>query len=158
MKKLLLVVLMFCCTGAFAQQNQAARVKALSHVPANLLKIKVFQKFYEFFENKKLFLLLKQIKRKNFNKKWSMQRFFKIIKYNTMFYLDIYSMSILFSGWIYEVLFFFKFMNFVKINNRILASLDSFNNYKYLISFKDFYFQLMIENIDYFLKMDGWKF
>ena len=117
----------------------------------NLLKIKVFQKFYEFFENKKLFLLLKQIKRKNFNKKWSMQRFFKIIKYNTMFYLDIYSMSILFSGWIYEVLFFFKFMNFVKINNRILASLDSFNNYKYLISFKDFYFQLMIENIDYFL-------
>ena len=30
----------------------------------NLLKIKVFQKFYEFFENKKLFLLLKQIKKK----------------------------------------------------------------------------------------------
>jgi hypothetical protein len=42
-------------------------------------------------------------------------------------------------------------MNFVKIYNKILVSFDLYDYYKYLISFKDFYFQLMIENIDYFL-------
>jgi hypothetical protein len=42
-------------------------------------------------------------------------------------------------------------MNFVKIYNKILVSFDFYDYYKYLISFKDFYFQLMIENIDYFL-------
>jgi hypothetical protein len=42
-------------------------------------------------------------------------------------------------------------MNFVKIYNKILPLFDSYNYYRYLISFKDFYFELMIENIDYFL-------
>ena len=77
----------------------------------NLLRIDVFSRFYYIFEEKKLFNLIDKIKRKKFYKRWSMTKFFNIIKYNSMFYLDIYSMFILFSGWLYEIIFFHRFMH-----------------------------------------------
>jgi len=117
----------------------------------NLLKIDVFSKFYEKFEEKKFFFLVKKLRRKNFNKKWSIQKFFNIVKYNTMFYLDIYSMSILFSGWLYEIMSFSKFLSIVKIYNKIFNNFKFFDNFKYIVSFKDFFFQLMYENIEYSL-------
>lgn len=117
----------------------------------NLLKIKVFSKFYDFFEKKKIFIFLKKIKKKNYINKWSIQKFFNIIKYNSMFYLDIYSMNILFSGWIYEILFSFRYMLFVNIYNKFVDLNQPFDNYKFIVSLKDFYFQLIIENIELFL-------
>jgi hypothetical protein len=42
-------------------------------------------------------------------------------------------------------------MNFVNIYNKFLTSFEPHNYYKYITSFKDFYFQLMIENIEFFL-------
>jgi hypothetical protein len=117
----------------------------------NLLRIDVFSRFYDIFEEKKLFSLIDKIKRKNFYKRWSIRKFFNIIKYNSMFYLDIYSMFILYSGWLYEINFFHRFMFFINIYNRFLDSFNFYNNYKYLISLKDFFFQLVYENIEYSL-------
>jgi hypothetical protein len=117
----------------------------------NLLKIDVFSKFYNIFEKKNIFNLIFKLKQKHFHKRWSIKKFFHILKYNTMFYLDIYNMSILYSGWLYEILFFSRFIIFVKIYNKILEASNYYNNYKYLISFKDFYFQLIYENIEYSL-------
>jgi hypothetical protein len=117
----------------------------------NLLRIDVFSRFYYIFEEKKLFNLIDKIKRKKFYKRWSMKKFFNIIKYNSMFYLDIYSMFILFSGWLYEIIFFHRFMNFINIYNKLLNSYNIYNNYKYLTTFKDFFFQLVYENVEYSL-------
>jgi len=60
-------------------------------------------------------------------------------------------MFILFSGWLYEIVFFFRFIFFVKIYNKFLENLNFYDYYKYLLSFKDFFFQLMYENIEYSL-------
>jgi hypothetical protein len=68
-----------------------------------------------------------------------------------MFYLDIYNMFILFSGWVYETIFFFRSMFFVDIYNKFLQNFESYNYYKYIMSFQDFYFQLVYENLDYSL-------
>ena len=117
----------------------------------NLLKINVFSKFYYIFENKRLFYLVKKIKNKNFNKKWSLKNFFNIIKYNSMFYLDVYNMSILFGGWIYEIIFIYRFMSFVKVYDTYVWRLDFYDYYRYVNCFKDFYFQLVYENLEYSL-------
>lgn len=117
----------------------------------NLLRIRVFRLFYNFFSKKLIFYLVKKIKKNNFKKKWSIKNFFNIIKYNSMFYLDIYSMSILFYGWIYEIALFFRLMIFTNIYNKFLRIFDLYDYYKYLISFKDFFFQLINENIEYSL-------
>lgn len=116
-----------------------------------LLRIDVFSKFYNIFEKKKIFLLIKKLKKKQYYQKWSIENFFNIIKYNSMFYLDIHSISILFSGWIYEMKFFSNFMKIIKLYNNFLKYFKYYNNYKYLISLKDFFFQLMYENIEYSL-------
>lgn len=117
----------------------------------NLFKINVFSKFYDIFENKKIFKLLHKFKRKHFYKRWSIKNFFNILKYNSMFYLDIYNMYILFSGWLYEIAFFFRLMILVKIYNKFLHFFKLYNYYKYMISLKDFFFQLMHENVEYLL-------
>jgi hypothetical protein len=117
----------------------------------NLLKIDVFSKFYDIFEEKKIFFLVHKLKRKNFYKKWSVKNFFNIIKYNSMFYLDIHNMYILFSGWLYEIIFFFRSMLFVKMYNKFLWCFKFYDYYKYIINFKDFFFQLIYENIEYTL-------
>lgn len=117
----------------------------------NLLRIDVFSRFYNIFENIKIFYLIHKFKRKNFYKKWSIKKFFNIIKYNSMFYLEIYNMFILYSGWLYENLFFFRFMNFVKIYNKFLYFFQFYDYYRYTMNFKDFFFQLVYENIEYSL-------
>jgi hypothetical protein len=68
-----------------------------------------------------------------------------------MFYLDVYSMLIFLSGWLYETLFFFRSIIFIKIYNKMLKTYNFLDNYKYLMSFKDFYFQLVSENFEYSL-------
>jgi hypothetical protein len=68
-----------------------------------------------------------------------------------MFYLDVYNMFILFSGWLYETIFFFRSMLFIDVYNKFLQNFDSYNYYKYIMSFQDFYFQLVYENLDYSL-------
>jgi hypothetical protein len=98
-----------------------------------------------------LFLLIKYLKRKHFINEWSIKNFFKIIKYNTMFYLDIYNLSILSGGWIYEIIFFFKFTLFIETYNKIFNLLKFYDNFKYLASLKDFYIRLGHENIEYCL-------
>jgi len=117
----------------------------------NLLKIDVFSKFYDILEEKKIFYLIQKFRRKKLYKKWGLKNFFNIIKYNTMFYLDIYSIHILYSGWLYEIIFFFRYIYYVQIYNKFVHIFNVFNNYKYLISLKDFFFQLFYENIDYSL-------
>jgi hypothetical protein len=117
----------------------------------NLLRIDVFSRFYSIFENKRLFYLVDKLKRKKLLNQWSIKKFFHIIKHNTMFYLDVYSMFILFSGWLYELIFFFRFMFFVNIYNKFLQNLKFHKNFKYITSFKDFYFQLAYENKDFSL-------
>ena len=91
---------------------------------------------------------MQKFKRKRLKKKWSIQRFYNIIKYNTMFYLDIYNIPILFNGWSYEIMFFHRFMNLVKIYNKFF---NYYYYHKYIISLKDFFFQLIYENVEYFL-------
>jgi hypothetical protein len=117
----------------------------------NLFKINVFSKFYNIFENKKIFKLLHKFKRKHFYKRWSIKNFFNILKYNSMFYLDVYNMYILFSGWLYEIAFFFRLIILVKIYNKFLHFFKFYNYYKYMLSLKDFFFQLMHENVEYLL-------
>jgi hypothetical protein len=117
----------------------------------NLLRIDVFSRFYEILEDKRFLYLIQKFRRKNFQNKWSIKKFFNIVKHNSMFYLDVYSMSILYSGWLYENIFFFRFMLFVKKYNKLLWFFNFFNNHKYLTSFKDFFLQLTFENIEYSL-------
>lgn len=117
----------------------------------SILKIDVYSRFYSFFEKKKIYDLLYKLKRKDFYKRWSVTRFFNILKNNTMFYLDVYSMLIFLSGWLYETSFFFRSIIFVKIYNKMLKTYNFLDNYKYLMSFKDFYFQLVSENFEYSL-------
>lgn len=117
----------------------------------NLLRFDVFYNFYDVFKKKKTYRLIYKLKKKNFYKKWKLKKFFGIIKYNSMFYLDIYSMFIYLSGLLYEIAFFFRFIFIVKIYNVFSQGFDLHNNYKYIASFKDFYFQLMYENIEYSL-------
>ena len=114
-----------------------------------LLKIDVLSDFYDLFEKKKFFFLIKKFKKKNFYKKWSIKNFLKILKYNSMFYLNYYNLHLLLNGWFFEIIFFFRFMNFVKIYNHLLNSYNYYDNYKYLIGLKDFFFQLIYENIEY---------
>ena len=68
-----------------------------------------------------------------------------------MFYLEIYNIFILFSGWLYEILFFSRSNFYIKIYNKILNSFNLYDYYKYVISFKDFFFQLICENIEFSL-------
>ena len=117
----------------------------------NLLRIDVFSRFYDIFENKKIFFLAQKIKKKMFYKKWSIQKFFDIVKYNSMFYLDINSMFILFSGWIYEMSFYSRLVIFSNIYDKLIQLFNFYEYYKYLMSFKDFFFQLMYENVEYCL-------
>jgi hypothetical protein len=42
-------------------------------------------------------------------------------------------------------------MNFIELYNKFLYFSNSYNHYKYLMSFKDFFFQLAYENIEYSL-------
>jgi len=117
----------------------------------NLLKIDVFSRFYDIFEKRYFFSLMHKFKRKNFYKRWSLSKFFNILKNNTMFYLEIYNIYILFSGWLYEISFFSKLILYVKIYNKILNSFNLYEYYKYVISFKDFFFQLIYENLEFSL-------
>ena len=86
-----------------------------------------------------------------FYKKWGIQKFFDIVKYNSMFYLDINSMFILFSGWIYEMSFYSRLVIFSDIYNKLIQLFNFYEYYKYIMSFKDFFFQLMYENVEYCL-------
>jgi hypothetical protein len=115
------------------------------------LKIDVFSRFYDIFEKKKMFLLLHKFKRNNFFKKWSIRNNFNILKFNTMFYLDVNNMMILFSGWLYDILFFSRYMVFIKLYNKIIQFFNFYDYYRYIMNFKDFFFQLVYENIEYSL-------
>lgn len=114
-----------------------------------LLKVDIFSEFYDLFEKKKFFFLIKKFNQKNFYKKWSIKKNLNILKYNSMFYLHYYNLYLLLNGWFFEIIFFYRFMNFVKIYNYLLNIYNYYDNYKYLISLKDFFFQLIYENIEY---------
>jgi hypothetical protein len=117
----------------------------------NILKINIYSNFFDYFERKRMFIMLQKFKRLHFYKRWSIKKLFKILKYNSMFYLDICSNSILFNGWLYEIMFFSWYLTIVNLYNKFLNFFDFLDNYKYVISFKDFYFQLIHENIEYVL-------
>lgn len=114
-----------------------------------LLKVDVFSEFYDLFEEKKFFFLTKKLKKNFFFKKWSIKKFLNILKYNSMFYLHYYNLNTLLNGWFFEITFFHRFMNLVKIYNHLLNIYNYYENYKYLIGLKDFFFQLIYENIEY---------
>lgn len=115
----------------------------------NILKIDIFSEFYDIFEEKKFFFLIKKLKKKHFYKRLSFNKYLEIIKRNSMYYLHFYDLKLLFNGWFSEFITFYRFMNFVKIYNYLLGIYSFFDNYKYLRSFKEFYFQLIYENIEY---------
>ena len=48
-------------------------------------------------------------------------------------------------------MFFSSFLSNVKIYNKFLHLMEFNKNYKYVLGFKDFFFQLIYENADFFL-------
>lgn len=118
----------------------------------NLLKTSFLVRFYKTFFNKQLLYRVNKIKKRKFyRRKWSIKNFFNILKYNSMFYLDVNNVSILFNGWLYEIMFFSRFMVYTKVFNDFIKFKDLYNLNKFVISLKDFFFQLMYENLDYIL-------
>lgn len=50
-----------------------------------------------------------------------------------------------------NLFFFFRIINFIKIYNKYIQLFQLYDSYKYIMSFKDFFFQLTYENIEYTL-------
>lgn len=123
-----------------------------NEVDENILKRSFLERFYKILSKKQLFYRIQKVKKRKFHRrKWSIENFFNILKYNSMFYLDINSISILFNGWLYEIMFFSRFMMYTKVFNDFMKFKDLYNYNKYIVSLRDFFFQLMYENVDYVL-------
>jgi hypothetical protein len=48
-------------------------------------------------------------------------------------------------------MFFSRFLGIINMYNKFINLFHFYNNYKYLISLKDFFFQIIYENVDFLL-------